>query len=158
MNNLYDWAKAWRVPVQAVHDLERRMAIRVDHSAGEPGRSESNVQSRVRLEAANKGLHLWRNNVGGCVDEHGNHIRYGLANDSAKMNKVIKSSDLIGIRPRLVTPDMVGQRFGQFVAREIKAEGWYYTGTDREEAQRRFIELVVSLGGDAQFCAGEGSL
>lgn len=164
MTDLYQWAKQWGVPVQAVHDLEKRMAIRLDGGPAQPGRSESNVQSRVRLEAATKGLHLWRNNVGATpaecphCHERLQPVRYGLANDSAKMNRVIKSSDLVGIRPRLVTPDMVGTRIGQFVAREVKAEGWFYSHTEHERAQRRFIELVVSLGGDAQFCSREGTL
>lgn len=157
---LYEWAAKWRVPLPALHELQQQMGLRpiTADPIAEPGRSESNVQSRIRLEAAKKGLHLWRNNVGGCVDENGNYIRYGLANDSKRLNEVIKSSDLIGIRPVKIQPAHVGQVIGQFVAREVKAEGWHFTGTEREEAQKRFIELVLANGGDARFADGEGTL
>lgn len=61
--------------------------------------SESAIQNKVRLAAAYAGLECWRNNVGVSmvIDEYGNKrpVRYGLANDSAKVNKEIKSSDLI---------------------------------------------------------------
>lgn len=155
---IYEWAARWGVPVQAVAELRDLMGLEREAPKAQAGRSESNVQSRIRLEAAKKGLHLWRNNVGGCVDENGNYIRYGLANDSKRLNEIIKSSDLIGIRPRLIEQHHVGQVIGQFVAREVKAEGWHFTGTEREEAQKRFIELVLANGGDARFADGEGTL
>lgn len=156
---LYDWAIKWGVPLEAIKDLEARLYGPPPTGGGaESGRSEAAVQSRIRMEAARKGAYLWRNNVGACVDEHGNHIRYGLANDSQKLNRVFKSSDLIGIRPVTILPQHVGQQIGQFVAREIKAEDWSYSATDRERAQRAFIDLVVGLGGDAQFASREGTL
>lgn len=74
------------------------------------------------------------------------------------MNKVIKSADLIGIRPVLITPGHVGLVIGQFVSREIKPTGWKYTGKAREEAQLRWAELVAACGGDAAFATGEGTL
>lgn len=158
MDKLTTWAVHWNVPAGALQELRAMMGIMPDAPEGRPGRSEANVQSRVRLEAARKGLHLWRNNNGACVDENGNHIRYGLANDSKKLNEFIKSSDLIGIRSVEIQPHHVGQVIGQFVAREVKPEGWVYSGTDREVAQRRFIELVTLHGGDARFCNEEGTL
>ena len=91
-------------------------------------------------------------------DETGRMIRYGLCNDSAQLNKVIKSSDLVGIRPVVITPDMVGHTVGQFVAREVKRPGWSYHGTDREVAQAAFGQKVLQMGGDFKFCTGEGSL
>jgi hypothetical protein len=47
---------------------------------------------------------------------------------------------------------------GQFMSREIKKEGWRYTGDEDEVAQLRWLELVVAYGGDACFTTGEGSL
>ena len=79
-------------------------------------------------------------------------------NESAQMNKTIKSSDLIGIRPVLVGPQHLGTTIGQFVAREVKAGSWKWGGTDREVAQMRFIDMVNSLGGDAAMVNGVGSL
>lgn len=120
--------------------------------------TESDIQTRIRLEASRKGIKLWRNNVGVLMDRNGRPVRYGLANDSAQLNAVIKSSDLIGIKPVVITAEMVGKIMGQFVAREIKASNWIYKDTDREKAQQAFIDLINSLGGDAAFCNGEGSL
>lgn len=117
--------------------------------------SEATIQKKIRLAYANNGVTLWRNNVGACQDASGNFIRYGLANESKQMNDNIKSSDLIGIKPIVITQDMVGATIGQFVAIETKRPGWKYTGTDREKAQLKFIELVKRLGGDAGFCTGD---
>ena len=55
-------------------------------------------EKRIRLEAAKQGILLWRNNVGAVKTSDGRMIRFGLANDSHKMNQHIKSSDLIGIQ------------------------------------------------------------
>lgn len=116
--------------------------------------SEGNVQSRVRLQAAAKGVHLWRNNVGAGALQNGNFIRWGLANDTAALNKVIKSGDLIGIRPVVITPEMVGSVIGQFISRECKAEGTLNRKTEQREAQERWRDLINRLGGDAAIVDG----
>lgn len=156
--NLVQWAIKWGIPFEAVEDLRREFGTISTEPPAKVGPSEGAVQNNIRLEASRKGLRVWRNNVGACMDENGNFIRYGLANDSKKMNDLIKSSDLIGIRPVTVQQHHVGQIIGQFVAREVKAGNWSYTGSAREEAQLRFLELVASLGGDAAFANSEGTL
>lgn len=117
--------------------------------------TEVQIAMALRAAAADAGGRLWRNNVGALRDERGRLVRYGLCNDSKAMNAAIKSSDLIGITPRVVTHDMVGTVVGIFTAREVKPTGWVYTGTAREQAQLRFINLVLSMGGDAKFTTGE---
>lgn len=159
MNNLHTWAAAWGVPYAAVADLQKRLGMDGATGAHDAALvSEAGVQSAIRLEAAKKGIRLYRNNVGVLTDDTGRPVRYGLANDSPAINKVIKSSDLIGLRPVVITLAHVGQTIGQFVAREVKAPGWRYGASDREVAQLRFINLVSSLGGDAAFAAGTGTL
>lgn len=117
--------------------------------------SEAAVQQQIRITASQRGWRLWRNNVGVLRDERGVPVRYGLANESAAVNATIKSADLIGIRPVLITQDMVGTVIGQFVSVECKREGWHYTGTKREVAQQRWAEMVRALGGHACFSTGE---
>ncbi len=120
--------------------------------------SEAYAQFQVRLEAPTKGVTLWRNNVGVLTDINGRPVRFGLANDSKQLNEALKSSDLIGWRPVLITPGHVGRTLAQFVSRECKAPGWTYTGTDRERAQKAWLDLVAAAGGDSAFATGPGTL
>lgn len=122
-------------------------------------RTEGDVQALVRLEAARKGVRLWRNNVG-VTEGDATHrpVRYGLANDSAALNGRLKSSDLVGWRPLEITRDHVGSHVAQVVCREVKAPGWRYAGGPREEAQLAWLTLVLADGGDAAFATGEGTL
>lgn len=155
--NLYKWAEKWNVPSEAIDDLRHAMGINGFSSLTEPSdvTSEAGVSKKVRLAFAHSGGVLWRNNVGVFTDERGVPVRYGLANESSQMNKRVKSSDLVGLRPVAITRDMVGSVIGQFVARETKRADWRYTGTPREVAQLKFMELVISKGGDAAFTTGQ---
>lgn len=143
-----------------------RQVLGTDTAAPEDseGKSEAWAQQRVRLRAAHSGAGAWRNNVGatparclGCGEQQ-RPIRYGLANDSAKLNAKIKSSDLILAIPRIITPEMVGSKIAQFGSVETKRPGWKYTGTEREIAQAAWLALVASLGGFATFSTGELNL
>ena len=117
--------------------------------------NEASVQSLVRLEAAKRGWKLWRNNTGVLLNPRGQPIRFGLCNDSAAVNANVKSADLIGIRPVLITPDMVGSVIGQFVSLECKHEGWKPSPKDSHEiAQARWAEIVKQAGGYAAFTTG----
>ncbi len=113
--------------------------------------NESALQAQIRLEASRRGWGLWRNNVGAAYMRNGAFIRYGLANDSKRLNEHIKSGDLIGIKPIFITQEHVGLLLGQFVSREVKRPDWVYRGDEREQAQQNWIDLVRSLGGDAAF-------
>jgi hypothetical protein len=113
---------------------------------------EHAVASQIRLFAAQRGVELWRNNVGVLTDATGRPVRYGLANDSSGLNKNVKSSDLIGIAPIVVTPDMVGTVVGVFIAIETKASDWVYNPKDeRTIAQKNFHDIVKLVGGRAGF-------
>lgn len=120
--------------------------------------NEAAVQQEIRLEAPRLGIRLWRNNNGACKDVNGRQIRYGLANDSARMNRRVKSSDLIGITPLVITPDMVGRQVGLFTSIEVKPQGWHFTGTEREFAQKAWVDLVGGLGGLAGFATSKEDL
>ncbi len=156
--NLNQWAIKWGVSIEAVHDLKREFGLVNTDPELKTGESEIAIQTRIRLEASKKGLRVWRNNVGGAYTEDGSFLRYGLANDSKRMNESIKSSDLIGVRPVVIERSHLGHTIGQFVAREVKEAAWEYTGDKREKAQLKFLQLVTSLGGDAAFANSEGTL
>lgn len=123
------------------------------------GVSELEVQQRLRVLAAQHGTPLLRNNSGACKDESGRLIRFGLGNDSEKINKHFKSSDLIGIWPLVVTPQMVGQTLGIFFAVEVKRPGWKFSQNDeRAVAQQKFGEWVQRHGGIFTFATSEADV
>lgn len=113
--------------------------------------TEADIQAHIRLAGTNRGWRLWRNNVGVAIDSRGVPVRYGLCNETKAMNKRIKSSDLIGIRPIIIGQHNVGKIIGQFVAYEVKDSKWTFKGNEHETAQLRFQNIVRNLGGHAQF-------
>lgn len=150
-----EWAHRWQIPPHAVQEL---LACFIAEPTEKPvGDTEGYSQSVVRLDAARHGVHLWRNNVGAGTLEDGSFLRWGLANDSQKVNERLKSADLVGWRPVIVLPEHVGKLLGQFVSRECKRPGWKWRGTPEEEAQMRWAMLVSAAGGDAQIVTGAGS-
>ncbi len=156
---LRTWAAKWGIPFEAIHELECAMGVDsvVSDEFGPDG-SESKQQSLIRLEAAGKGISLFRNNVGVLPDATGRPVRYGLANDSKALNKKVKSGDLIGIDPVVITQQHVGHTIGRFISVECKAEGWQFSNSEREAAQLSWAEFVMSKGGRALFANRPGLL
>ena len=117
---------------------------------------ESIAQDAVRLAVSKAGGVVWRNNVGAGKLDNGSFLRWGLANDSRTMNSRVKSADLIGIRPVLVTAALIGCTLGVFLSREVKRPGWRFHPNDpREQAQQAWIDIINALGGDAAFTTGD---
>jgi hypothetical protein len=153
---LLTWATRHNVSPQALTEL--RQLLDADSFMPEPVgdlSSETGVQNKVRLDASKAGHRLWRNNVGVLKDARGIPVRFGLANDSANVNAKIKSGDLIGMKRILITPEHVGHIIGQFWSVECKHAGWKYRGDAREEAQLRWINTIIALGGCASFTTGQ---
>lgn len=114
--------------------------------------SETVNQQQARLAIARIGGLPFRNNSGACTDETGRLIRYGLGNDSAQLNKQIKSSDLICVVPTRIEPYMVGYHLGVFTALEVKPSGWKLRPSDeRGHAQAKFHQIVRDACGFAGF-------
>jgi len=103
--------------------------------------TEASEQAKIIVRAFQMGYALWRNNSGVAREEH-RHVRFGLGNDSAKINKKWKSCDLVGVGPD-----------GRMLMVEVKKQGWVFTGTEREVAQANAINQVNALGGIAFFCS-----
>lgn len=127
---------------------------------------ETAIQNTVRLEYAKRGYQLFRNNSGCLKNDDGVPIRFGLGNDSKAANRVYKSSDLIGWEPVTITPDMVGQTIARFVSIECKPGDWTPAAPPQpgakgerwhhEEAQRRWLDMVVKAGGTGLMVSGTG--
>ncbi|RUW55636.1 hypothetical protein EOA32_01045 [Mesorhizobium sp. M1A.F.Ca.ET.072.01.1.1] len=114
--------------------------------------NEEAVTSHVRLAYADIGP-LWRNNVGVLKDQRGVPVRFGLANESANMNREIKSSDWIGITPVTAYLQSCGWvTLGVFTALEMKKTDWQFKpGDPHTDAQAKFHALVREAGGFAGF-------
>ena len=96
------------------------------------GSDELAIQNAIRLEHGSGPARLWRNNTGALKDAQGRLVRYGLCPGS---------SDLIGLRTRIITEADLGHRFAQFVAIEVKDRG---RATAEQQA---FIAMVQAAGG-----------
>ncbi len=155
MNKLQQWAKNNCVSSGALRELTEILEESTDTKVPPTHlRTETDAQNEVRLKASQSGARVWRNNTGVAFTKEGTPVRFGLSNDSKQVNSRVKSSDLIGLTPVVITRDLVGCVMGQFVAREMKCPGWVYAGTPKETAQKRFIDIVRSMGGDASFSTG----
>jgi hypothetical protein len=100
---------------------------------------EAAVSAAIALEFGRGLIRLLRNNVGSLFDRNGRPVAYGLGSQGGKPFR--GSSDWIGWRSMVVTPEMVGQRIAVFVAIETK---------DLAKAtadQERFIANVQAAGG-----------
>lgn len=147
MNDVAAWAARQGVSVPAIAELLQILAMPPALALDPTARSEKAIQIAIRLRAPQWGGMLWRNNNGSFIDERGVLVRFGLANDSAKLNKKVKSVDLIGFMPRLIE----GIMLPVFTAIEVKAGGWTWKGDARETAQQRYVNIVKSAGGIAGF-------
>lgn len=157
MITLYNWAIRHDITPGALAELQTILAGAPDGESDAPDAphattdaSESAVQARIRTHTSRLGWRLWRNNCGAGKLDSGSFVRWGLANDSAALSQQVKSGDLIGIRPVLITAAHVGQTIGQFASVECKRGDWKPSRTDKREiAQRRWVEIVTALGGYA---------
>jgi hypothetical protein len=96
---------------------------------------ETALQNKIRMALSEKGILNFRNNTGALKDKDGRLVRYGLCKGS---------SDIIAIKPVLITPEMVGETIGQFVAIEVK------TPTSRPtKDQLNFNKQINDKGGIA---------
>ncbi len=90
---LHTWAAEWQFSQFAVLDLMTRLGAGYEpyQPDGVEGWSETAMSNLVRINAAKVGILAWRNNVGVLNDERGVPVRFGLCNDTKKLNTNIKS-------------------------------------------------------------------
>jgi hypothetical protein len=155
VENLIEWANRWKIPPEALKDLcAASLHVATPHNDD----SEVRVQSEIRLAAARQGKYLFRNNVGAGKLASGSFVRFGLGNDSEKLNGKFKSADLIGIERIAITPDMVGTHIGRFLSVEVKRRNWKFAGTLEECAQVAWATLISAQGGRAIITNTDGSV
>ena len=92
---------------------------------------ETKIQNRIMMDMSKKGYLVWRNQVGLFKTIDGRTVNIGIKG----------SSDLMAIKPTVITPEMVGQTLAVFVAVEVK------TATGRQsEPQKKWQKAVEKLG------------
>lgn len=92
---------------------------------------ETKIQNRIMMDMSEKGYLVWRNQVGLFKTLDGRTVNIGIKG----------SSDLMAVKPTVITPDMVGQTLAVFVAVEVK------TATGRQsEPQKKWQKAVEKLG------------
>ena len=92
---------------------------------------ETNIMNKIMLAMSKKGWLCWRNQVGLFKTMDGRTVNIGIKG----------SSDLMAVKPTVITPDMVGQTLAVFVAVEVK------TATGRQsEPQKKWQNAVEKLG------------
>lgn len=85
--------------------------------------SEIDIQNEIRIALSQRGIVIFRNNLGVLQDKKGNFVRYGLGNPGG--------SDLIGLTPE-----------GRFIAIEVKIPSGKVT-----EDQENFLNVIKKNGG-----------
>lgn len=104
-------------------------------------------------------MKLFRNNSGAFKDETGRLVRFGLGNESKKLNDLYKFGDYIGSATVMITQEMVGKTVAVFTNLEVKPDGdrsktllkAMNAPNSREAAQLRAIELTRNFGGISGF-------
>lgn len=92
---------------------------------------ETKIQNRIMMDMSEKGYLVWRNQVGLFKTLDGRTVNIGIKG----------SSDLMAVKPTVITPEMVGQTLAVFVAVEVK------TATGRQsEPQKKWQKAVEKLG------------
>lgn len=142
------------------------MAVQIHTTTTTMTTLEHPIQQRILLSCGNGDSRLWRNNVGTGWSGHATRITAGNVRAVAQTLRpgdvvirngrplhaglCVGSSDLIGYRSEIITPERVGQRLAVFAAVEVKAPR---RGPTPE--QTRFIERVIVAGGRAGIARSE---
>ncbi|PHS13446.1 MAG: VRR-NUC domain-containing protein [Blastopirellula sp.] len=109
---------------------------------------ETGIQNRILLALSEAGCTVWRNEtagawVGQILHKTGSQVTLKNAR-LLKLGLCKGSSDVIGIRPVLITQEMVGKTIGQFIAPEIKTKDGKLS-----DDQVKFCRAVIKAGGRA---------
>ena len=107
---------------------------------------EKNIRNNIILLSAKDGITLFNNPVGTAWAGKYNPATHSvIAPRAVRYGLAIGSSDLIGITPVKITPDMVGKTIGVFTGVEVKVDK---NGKYKEtEEQKKFGKFIEKNGG-----------
>lgn len=157
MSLLYDWFNRHDVSDAARAEFVQLFGFTPETPVELNGKNEAYVQSTVRLAAPTAAMTLFRNNVGALKDERGVPLRFGLGNDTAQLNKVFKTGDLVGFQSGWFRDyeTLEPVKVAVFAMAECKKAGWRHCPTNQHEiSQLRAINMVNTAGGIACFTTG----
>lgn len=135
--------------------------------------SEAPVVKRVMLEASRIGSRLLRNNRGQfyTIDGVQRLIAAAKSGEVKSMVEAMKrlrvtragleapgSSDLVGVHPLKITPEMVGMTLGVLLIAECKAPGWVGPSDAHEIEQAHFIHTMNGFGAIGFFISNHEDL
>lgn len=132
-DSIGEWQQQYGVSDAAVQAL---VAMSYPQTLTTDAKNSNDTSNLIRAEASKYGLAMWRNNSGVLRNEENIPIRFGLGNVSKKINKVWKSSDLIGVG-----------FYGRIVFCEVKPPAWKKPQNEHERAQLAALMQVNALGG-----------
>lgn len=120
---------------------------------------EGNIIKQVQIQATAKGWRLFRNSVGqgwqgkkaSVIGRDGEIVQLSGAR-RVKFGLALGSSDLVGWRPVVITPDMVGKTVAQFVSVECKTREYSKTTPDQDN----WLDQVAESGGAAYIARPDG--
>lgn len=156
--NFLEWAVAAGLTMEQIRSYQYHLGTYDERLTDGEGSSEAAVVARCKVRASKMGGRLWKNHKGAAVLQDGTFMRYGILNESKRISDDIKSSDLIGVYPLVITQDMVGSTVGQLWLVEVKEEDWHFTGDAHEMAQLKFLELGLAMGARATFATSEDDI
>lgn len=156
--NFIEWAVSAGLTMEQIRSYQLHLGTYDERPTDGEGASEAAVLARCKVRASRMGGRLWRNNKGAAYLQDGTFLRYGILNESKRISDEIKSSDLIGAYPLVITPEMVGTTVAQLWLVECKKEDWHFTGTGEEPGQLKFLELGLAMGARATFATSEDDI
>lgn len=156
--NFYEWAVSEGLTLEQIRSFQHHVGVYDERLTDGEGASEAAVLARCKVRASKMGGRLWRNNKGAAYLQDGTFLRYGILNDSKRISDEIKSSDLIGGYPLVITADMVGSTVCQLWLVEVKKEDWHFSDDPHDNAQLKFLELGLAMGARATFATSEDDI
>lgn len=153
--NFMEWAVGAGLTMAQIRSYQMALGTYDERLTCGEGASEAAVVKRCQVQASRMRGRLWKNHKGAAVLQDGTFMRYGLLNESKRISDEIKSSDLIGGYPLVITQEMVGTTVCQLWLVECKEEDWHYGGDPHELAQLKFLELGLAMGARATFATSE---